>query len=168
MGRTRLDHMDCGVAQALDILGDWWTLLIVRDAFLGVRRFRDFQSDLGIAKNVLSQRLQHLVEHEILERIDVGEHGRRYEYQLTEKGEALLPVLTTLREWSDDWIYGRGGEPLIARERKTGRRVPKLRVRGAEGRVLSRRDLRMEPGPGASSETRERFQQRRGRADRAG
>jgi DNA-binding HxlR family transcriptional regulator len=97
MGRTRLDHMDCGVAQALDILGDWWTLLIVRDAFFGVRRFRDFQADLGIAKNVLSQRLQHLVEHEILERIDVGEHGRRYEYQLTEKGEALLPVLTTER-----------------------------------------------------------------------
>ena len=157
MGRTRLDHMDCGVAQALDILGDWWTLLVVRDAFFGVRRFRDFQADLGIAKNVLSQRLQHLVEHEILERIDVGEHGTRYEYQLTEKGEALLPVLTALREWSDDWIYGRGDEPLIVRERKTGRRVPRLRVRGVEGRALSRRDLRMEPGPGASRETRERF-----------
>jgi DNA-binding HxlR family transcriptional regulator len=157
MSRTRLDTMNCGIAQALEVLGDWWTLLIVRDAFFGVRRFKDFRADLGLAKNVLADRLAHLVEHGILEKIDVGKVGARYEYRLTEKGEALLPVLTALREWSDDWIYGAGGEPIIVRDRKSGRRTAKLRVRDAEGRPLSRRDLLTEAGPGASAETRARF-----------
>ena len=167
MARARFDDMNCGIAQALEALGDWWTLLIVRDAFFGVRRFADFESDLGIAKNVLSQRLQHLVDHEILERVDVGEHGTRYEYRLTDKGEALLPVLTTLREWSDDWVFGRGNEPVIARERSSGRRVARLRLRNAQGKPLSRRDLRMEPGPGADAATRERFSRSTSRTARS-
>lgn len=150
--------MNCGIAQALEALGDWWTLLIVRNAFFGMRRFADFQSDLGIARNVLSRRLQHLVDHEILERVEAGTHGSRFEYRLTEKGEALLPVLTSLREWSDEWVFGPGNEPLIARDRRTRRRVPKLRLRDAEGRALTRRDLKMTPGPGATRETRERFE----------
>jgi len=150
MSRTRFDDVDCGIAQALEALGDWWTLMIVRDAFLGVRRFKDFQADLGIAKNVLSKRLSHLLEHEILERVDVGEHGTRYEYALTDKGEALLPVLTTMREWSDDWVFGPGNEPMLVREHATGKRVPKLRVRSSDGRPLRRRDLRMVPGPGGN------------------
>ncbi len=153
--------MNCGVAQALEALGDWWTLLIVRDAFFGVRRFADFQADLGIAKNILSSRLQHLVEHEILEKVDVGRQGSRFEYRLTEKGEALLPVLTALREWSDDWVFGKGNEPVVVRDRRTRRRVPKLEVRDAEGRRLTRRDLRTEPGPGASPATRARFERTR-------
>jgi DNA-binding HxlR family transcriptional regulator len=164
MGRKRFEAMNCGVAQALEVLGDWWTLLIVRDAFFGVRRFADFEADLGIAKNVLSQRLQHLVDHGILEKVDAGQHGSRFEYHLTGRGEALLPVLTALREWSDEWIYGRGHEPLVFRDRRTRRRIPRLRVRDADGRPLGRRDLRAEPGPGASPETRARF----GRPDRTG
>ena len=99
---------------------------------------------------MLSDRLQHLVEHEIFEKVEVGTHGSRFEYQLTEKGEALLPVLTSLREWSDDWIFGKGNEPVIVRDRRTRRRVPKLRVRDADGRPLGRRELRTELGPGAS------------------
>ncbi len=157
MGRKRFAEMNCGVAQALEVLGDWWTLLIVRNAFFGMRRFADFQADLGIAKNVLSQRLQRLVDHEILERVDVGQQGSRFEYQLTDKGEALLPVLTSLREWSDEWIYGKGNEPLVFSDRRTKRRVPRMRVRDADGRALTRRDLRTEPGPGATAETIERF-----------
>jgi len=153
VSRKRFDCMNCGVAQALDVLGDWWTLLIVRDAFFGVRRFADFQADLGIAKNILSDRLRRLVEHEILEKRDVGRSGERFEYRLTERGEALLPVLTALREWSDEWIFGKGNEPLVMRDRATKRRVPKLRVRDAGGNVLTRRDLRAEPGPGATRET---------------
>jgi len=160
MGRKRFREMNCGIAQALEALGDWWTLLIVRDAFFGVRRFADFQADLGIATNVLAARLQHLVDHEILEKTDVGCRGERYEYRLTAKGEDLLPVLTTLREWSDTWIFGKGNEPVIVRERRSRRRLPKLRVRDAEGRPLTRRDLRTEPGPGASRATRARFERR--------
>ncbi len=145
--------MNCSIAQALEALGDWWTLLIVRDAFFGVRRFADFESSLGIAKNVLSARLQHLVDHGILARVDVGEQGERFEYRLTEKGDALLPLLTALREWSDEWVFGRGREPVIVKDRRTNRRVPRLRVTDADGRTLGRRDLRTEPGPGATRET---------------
>ena len=143
--------MNCGVAQALEALGDWWTLLIVRDAFFGVRRFADFEADLGISKNVLTDRLEHLVAHEILEKVEVGVQGSRHEYRLTPKGEALLPVLTTLREWSDEWVFGRGNEPVIVRDRRTKRRVPRLRVRDADGRPLGRRDLHTEPGPGGAT-----------------
>jgi len=152
--------MNCGIGQALEVLGDWWTLLIVRDAFFGVRRFADFERSLGIAKNVLSARLQHLVEHGVLEAVDVGSEGPRFEYRLGAKGEALLPVLTALRDWSDEWIFGRGHEPVIVKDRRTGRRVPRLRVTDAEGRVLSRRDLRTVPGPGASPDTIRRLQPR--------
>jgi DNA-binding HxlR family transcriptional regulator len=158
MGRKRFEQMNCGIAQALEALGDWWTLLIIRDAFFGARRFSEFERSLGIAKNVLSARLQHLVDHHILERADVGEEGERFEYRLTEKGDALVTVLTAMREWSDEWVFGRGKEPLIVRDRRSGRRLPKLRVTDTEGRALTRRDLRAEPGPGASAETIRRFQ----------
>ena len=124
MGRKRFDEMNCGVAQALEAIGDWWSLLIVRDAFFGARRFGEFERSLGIAKNILSDRLRRLVEHGIFDRIDVGDAGERFEYRLTKKGEALLTVLTAMREWSDEWVFGRGKEPLIVRERKTGRRSP--------------------------------------------
>src|SRR5262245_13971960 len=153
MGRKRFAGMNCGIGQALEVLGDWWTLLIVRDAFFGARRFSDFESSLGIAKNILTARLQHLIDHGIFERVDVGSDGQRFEYRLTEKGEALLPVLTTLREWSDEWVFGRGNEPVIVQDRRTGQRPPKLRVTDADGRPLSRRDLRTVPVPGASPET---------------
>jgi DNA-binding HxlR family transcriptional regulator len=151
--------MNCGIAQALEALGDWWTLLIVRDAFFGARRFGDFERSLGIAKNILAARLSHLVDHGIFERVDVGSEGHRFEYRLTAKGEALLPLLTALREWSDEWVFGRGNEPVIVRDR-AGRRLPKLRVTDADGKPLTRRDLRTVPGPGASPETVSRLRPR--------
>jgi len=160
MGRKRFDQMNCGIAQALEAFGDWWTLLIIRDAFFGARRFGDFERSLGIAKNILSARLQHLVEHGIFERVDVGSEGERFEYRLTAKGEALLTVLTALREWSDEWVFGRGNEPLIVRDRRSGRRLAKLRLTDAEGTPLTRRDLRTEPGPGASPGTIRRLTRR--------
>jgi DNA-binding HxlR family transcriptional regulator len=160
MHSAPLDNRDCGVARALELLGDGWTLLIVREAFFGVRRFADFHRDLGIARNVLSQRLKSLVEAGILERVDAGRHGTRFEYRLTAKGEALLPVLTSLREWADTWIFGEGHEPLIVRDRETGERLPRLAVRNPQGHVLGRRELRTEPGPGASARTRRFFESR--------
>jgi DNA-binding HxlR family transcriptional regulator len=153
MGRKRFAGMNCGVAQALEALGDWWTLLIVRDAFFGTRRFSDFERSLGIAKNILSARLAHLVEHEIFAR-----DGS--DYRLTAKGEALLPLLTAMREWSDDWIFGKGAEPVIVKDRRTNRRVPRMRVTDADGNELSRRDLRTVPGPGASEATRRLLERR--------
>ena len=153
-GRSRFSDMNCGIAQALEVLGDWWTLLVVRDAFFGTRRFGDFEKSLGIAKNVLSARLAHLVEHGIFEKVDVGAEGSRFEYRLTEKGEDLLPLLTALRDWSDEWVFGKGNEPVIVKDRRTERRIPKLQVTDADGRPLGRRDLRTVAGPGASAATR--------------
>ncbi|HEV7731495.1 MAG TPA: helix-turn-helix domain-containing protein [Candidatus Binatia bacterium] len=160
MGRKRFADMNCGIGQALEVLGDWWTLLIVRDAFFGARRFGDFERSLGIAKNILTARLQHLVDHGIFDRIDVGSEGQRFEYHLTAKGEALITILTAMREWADEWVFGRGNEPILIQDRGTGRRVPKLRVTDADGRPISRRDLRAVAGPGASPETRRRLQPR--------
>jgi DNA-binding HxlR family transcriptional regulator len=153
MGRKRFTEMNCGIAQALEALGDWWTLLIVRDAFFGARRFSDFEKGLGIAKNILSNRLARLVEHEIFAKVDA-------EYRLTPKGEALLPLLTAMRDWSDEWIFGKGGEPVIVKDRRTNRRLPKMRVTDADGNVVTRRDLRTVPGPGASEETRRLLERR--------
>ena len=158
MGRKRFGDMNCGVAQALEALGDWWTLLIVRDAFFGARRFGEFERSLGIAKNILTARLRRLVEHGVFERVSVGAAGDRYEYHLTAKGRALLPVLVALREWSDEWVFGRGHEPLILRERATGRRLPRLRITNRDGKELSLKDISASPGPGASEETRKRFE----------
>jgi DNA-binding HxlR family transcriptional regulator len=157
MGRRRFDDMNCGIARSLEAFGDWWSLLIIRDAFFGVRGFADFQKGLGISTNILSDRLERLVGHEIFERVQAGTHGERYEYRLTDKGRALLPVLTAMRDWSDRWVFGRGNEPLIVRDKRTGRRLPPMRPRDVEGREVGLRDLVSEAGPGASEETRRRF-----------
>lgn len=149
MGRKRFTYMKCGIAQALDAFGDWWTLLIVRDAFFGIRRFSDFQQNLGIAKNILTDRLARLVDQGIMVRVDAGQSGHRYEYELSDKGEALLPVLTALRDWSDTWVFGKGLEPLIVTDRKSGKRIQKIKVLSSDGRALTRKDLQSKAGPGA-------------------
>jgi DNA-binding HxlR family transcriptional regulator len=143
--RRRFHEEDCSVAQALEILGDWWTLLVVREAFLGTRRFADFEAHLGISKNVLTARLDHLVEHGVLERVDAGVHGTRYEYALTSMGKDLATVMTALRQWGDRWIYGEGQEPLVVLDRRTGRPIPRLRIVGEDGAPLGARDLELRP-----------------------
>ncbi|WP_394836526.1 helix-turn-helix transcriptional regulator [Pendulispora rubella] len=149
--------MNCSVAQALEVLGDWWTLLIVRDAFMGMRRFSDFQESLGISKNVLAQRLSHLVERGVFELVDVGEHGTHYEYALTPMGRDLAVVLTALRQWADRWVLGPGNEPLVVHDRRTGRPIPPLRICGEDGQPLRGRDMELRPGPGITAETLARY-----------
>jgi DNA-binding HxlR family transcriptional regulator len=146
----RLKDPDCAVAAALQLLGDGWTLLLIREAFLGTRRFADFEAELGIAKNVLAQRLAHLCEGGALARVDAGQHGVRYEYELTPMGKDLATVMTALRQWSDRWLIGAGREPLLVHDRRTGRPIPPLRIRGEDGAALHARDLEVRPGPGAS------------------
>jgi DNA-binding HxlR family transcriptional regulator len=155
--RTRFKRENCSVAQALEVLGDWWTLLVVREAFFGTRRFADFESTLGISKNILTKRLDHLVRCGVLERVDVGQHGVRHEYVLTPMGKDLATVLTALRQWADRWVVGPGHEPLLVYDRRTGRPIPRLRISGEDGQPLSARDLELRPGPGASKKTLGRF-----------
>jgi DNA-binding HxlR family transcriptional regulator len=118
--------MNCGVAQALEQVGDWWTLLIVRDAFFDKTRFSEFQESLGIAKNILSDRLRKLVENGVLEKERLPEPGERYAYRITKKGRDLWIVLTAMRLWSDKWVFGDGDVPLVARESDSQREVAAL------------------------------------------
>jgi DNA-binding HxlR family transcriptional regulator len=155
--RRRFDDQNCSIAQALEVLGDWWTLLIVREAFLGARRFADFEARLDISKNILTRRLEHLVERGVLARVDAGVHGTRYEYELTPMGKDLITVITALRQWADRWIYGAGQEPVLVVDRRTGRPIPRLRITGEDGAPLGGRDLELRPGPGASKQTLARF-----------
>jgi DNA-binding HxlR family transcriptional regulator len=120
MKRTSFAGMDCSVARTLEVIGEWWTLLILRDAFLGVRRFDDFQRDLGIARNVLTDRLQSLVDHGVLERRIYQERPERFEYHLTEKGRDLFPVLVSMMRWGDRWTAGEAGPPLELEHRSCG------------------------------------------------
>lgn len=115
MKRSSASHLNCSVARSLEILGEWWTLLIVRDAFFGVRRFDDFVIDLGISRGVLTDRLATLVDHEILVKRRYHEAPDRFEYRLTNKGRDLFPVLMTLMQWGDKWLStpAVGGAPVV-------------------------------------------------------
>ena len=140
MKRSTFCDMPCPVAQSLERIGEWWTLLIVREAFLGQRRFGDFQQRLGIAKNVLSTRLRKLVEEGILERRVSSEDAREVEYRLTDKGRDLMPVLLALAQWGERWIY-KGRSPLRYRNRHTGAELARLAPRDRDGVELAPRDL---------------------------
>ena len=158
--RRRFGGENCAVAQALDVLGEWWTLLVVREAFVGTRRFADFEARLGISKNILARRLAHLVRRGVLERIDAGTHGTRYEYVLSPMGKDLVTVMTALRQWGDRWIFGEGKEPLLVLDRRTGRPIPRLRIVGEDGQPLRAADLEVRAGPGATRGTRARIGRR--------
>jgi len=106
MARTDFADRACSVARTLGIVGEQWSLLILRDAFLGVRRFDDFQAHLGIARNILSNRLGKLVDHGILTKRKYSDRPVRHEYRLTSKGIDLFPVLFTLQRWGDTWAMG--------------------------------------------------------------
>ena len=155
--RHRFRHENCSIARSLEILGDWWTLLVIREAFVGSRRFVDFEAHLGISKNILTQRLAHLTRHGVLERIDAGVHGTRYEYVLTPKGKDLVTVITALRQWGDRWVFGPGKEPLIVADRRTGRPIPPVRIRDEAGEPLRASEMELRAGPGASRQTLERL-----------
>ena len=139
--------MDCSLAQTLEVIGERWTLLILRDAFFGIRRFDQFQKRLGIARNILSARLATLVEAGILERRSLTEGGRRAEYHLTDKGRDLQPAMLALTQWGDRWYPGDHTAPRIEFvDRRTQQPIRVLRPLAADGRELAPRDVRARPG----------------------
>jgi DNA-binding HxlR family transcriptional regulator len=151
MKRTSFAGMNCSIARTLEIVGEWWTLLILRDAFLGMRRFEDFQHDLGIARNVLTDRLQTLVEHGIFERHRYQEHPERFEYRLTEKGRDLLPVLLSLLRWGDRWTAGEAGPPLVLEHLRCGHQVSPVLTCPECREEVHARSIVARPGPGAAT-----------------
>lgn len=148
MSRKRFDSMPCGVAQTLERVGDWWSLLIVRDALFGLHRFAQFESSLGISKNILTDRLERLVDNGILKRERLNEPGNRYAYRLTHKGRDLWLVLTAMRLWSERWVFEEDEVPLIVRERDTGRRIAGLLAVGEDGEPVEASKLEWVKGPG--------------------
>ena len=113
MRRTRFDDSPCPIARTTDLIGDWWTPMVLREAFLGRRRFDDFQQALDLSRGVLAQRLGRLVEEGLLEKRLYVERPPRHEYVLTEKGRAFYPVLAAMWRWGSDWLWEDGEEPVF-------------------------------------------------------
>ncbi len=151
MRRTSFADMHCSIARSLEMIGEWWTLLILRDAFLGVRRFDTFQARLGIALNILTNRLDGLVRDGIMERRVYDDARGRTEYVLTEKRRALWPVLTALRQWGDEWVFG--DEPPLELEHTTcGQTTGVEPVCDRCGETVRLDELRLVPGPASTGE----------------
>jgi DNA-binding HxlR family transcriptional regulator len=159
--RRRFNKMNCAVAQALDQIGDWWTLLIVREAVYGKTSFSAIQRSLGIARNILANRLVRLVKNGILARRQRRAGIDRYSYHLTDKGCDLLPLMVALMQWGDRWVVGPGGEPVRIMDADDRKPIQLIEVRSAAGRPLALEHLRFAPGPGASRELRRLFEQAR-------
>ncbi len=136
MKRTSMGRVECPVARALDEIGDWWSLLIIRDAFDGIRRFSDFQKNLGISKGILTARLKHLLAIEVVETAPVAGDGGYQEYVLTEKGRDLFLVTVSLRQWGEDHCFDKSERHSVLTEKASGQRVPRLTLRGRDGKEL--------------------------------
>lgn len=134
------DLAECSLPAALEAMGERWSFLILRASFNGLRHFEEFQSELGIARNILANRLARLVEHGILMREAMAEDRRKIEYCLTEKGEALLPTMIALRQWGERWETGFPASPVLVDERER-RPIRQIVVQAWNGRVLEKRDL---------------------------
>lgn len=164
MRRTSFASWPCGIARTLDVVGDPWTPLVLREAFYGVRRFEDLQASLGIARSTLSDRLALLVEHGLLERRPYAAEPVRHEYVLTEKGRDLLPVLLALLEFGNRWLADDAGPAVQVRHRshEHGEHVAGVELVCGECReTLQPDDVAMVMGPGFPERLRDRPEVRR-------
>lgn len=149
----RISHKDtmCGVARPLDAIGDWWSLLIVRDAFDGLRRFGEFQKSLGLAKNILSARLRNLVAHGIMETVPASDGSPYQDYVLTEKGRGLFPLLVALRQWGEEFFFAPKEPHVSLVDKRTSLPVRRLELRAQDGRMLGAEDTIVVAPPASSS-----------------
>lgn len=146
---------DCAIAQSLGVIGDGWELLIVRDLARGVDRFDQLADSLHISRKVLTERLNHLVEHGVLERRPYDQRPR-YEYVLTDKGTELVDMLMVMAGWADKWLAGEAGPPVLYRHHACGE-ISHVDLRCAHcGEPMHAGDVELLPGPGALSENRSR------------
>jgi DNA-binding HxlR family transcriptional regulator len=153
MQRKSFSGMNCSVARSLEEVGEWWSLMIVRECTQGASRFDEFQSELGIARNILTARLQRLTELGILERYPLEDRANTDGYRLTKKGEDLYPVIVALMQWGDRWLARDGKPPMVLVENATGAAIEPIIVRSKGKRGLSFHEVRYAPGPGATART---------------
>ena len=145
--RTSLECAECPIARSLDAIGDWWSLLIIRDALLGARRFGEFQRSLGLAKNILTVRLRTLVDQGILKMAPASDGSAYQEYVPTPKGRGVFPILVALRQWSEEFDERPEQIATILVDRKNGRPVRRLELRSQDGRLLTSADTALKPRP---------------------
>src|SRR5258706_4790078 len=138
--RTSFEKAECPIARSLDAIGDWWSLLIIRDAFLGIRRFSEFQKNIGLAKNILTVRLRTLVDQGILKTAPASDGSAYQDYLLTPKGRGVFPVLVALRQWSEEFDERPEEIATILVDKKNGRPVRKLELYSEDGRLLTQAD----------------------------
>jgi DNA-binding HxlR family transcriptional regulator len=150
MRRSSFQEINCSIARSLEIIGEWWTLLVLRESFFGVTRFDEFQERLGIARNILTARLDTLVDAGVMERRVYDEARDRADYLLTKKGQALWSVLTAIRQWGDTWVMGKGHEPVVMVHTGCGARTRAVIVCGECGEPLQPRNIRLVDGPGTA------------------
>jgi DNA-binding HxlR family transcriptional regulator len=134
--RKAMTDEPCPVARTVDLIGDRWSLMIVRDAFDGMRRFGDFQRSLGVARNILSDRLRKLVDAEVLEMQDASDGTAYQEYVLTAKGESLFPVVVALRQWGEQHLFGRDERHSLLLDKRSGQPVPLMTPVAPDGVTL--------------------------------
>lgn len=145
---SELKREPCSVARTVSVIGDRWTLIILRDCFLRVRRFEEFQARLGITRHLLADRLRKLVRAGVLRKVLYQARPRRYEYRLTEKGLDLHGVMLALVHWGDVHMAGARGRPLIHEHRACGHDFDPVITCSACGKALAAREVRVRPGPG--------------------
>jgi DNA-binding HxlR family transcriptional regulator len=147
----------CSVAASLDIIGERWSLLIIREAVMGSTRFDEFHARIGIARNILANRLAKLVDNGILSRTQSPENARIPLYELTTMGRDLLPVLAAIMQWGDRWLHAKVGAPIILADRKSGAAIQQLQLKTKTGTPVTVDNLVVTPGPGATEMMRRRL-----------
>ncbi|MCP5169506.1 MAG: helix-turn-helix transcriptional regulator [Hahellaceae bacterium] len=146
-----IQELPCSIARTLSVIGDRWTLMIVRECFLGTRRFEQFQKRLGVTRHRLSERLNKLVEHGILRKQLYQESPARYEYRLTRKGVELYPILMAMVQWGDTWMDDGAGPPLVYQHTSCGQLMHMELHCSACGEKVSPHEVVPQPGPGLKS-----------------
>jgi DNA-binding HxlR family transcriptional regulator len=154
---TSPNDINCSIAAALGQVGERWSLLIIREAVMGSTRFDEFHQNLGVARNILADRLAALVAHGVMTRMPAADNARIHHYRLTAKGQDLLPALVALMQWGDRWVHPDIGPPVVLIDALSGQPIRKVELSGQDGRALGRMDVEIRPGPGATPTMRRRM-----------
>jgi DNA-binding HxlR family transcriptional regulator len=155
--RSRSFNKECSIARAMDVVGDRWSILLLREAYYGTKRFDEFQYYLGVAPNILSARLKKFVDLGMMTRVPLPEHGGRFEYALTKKGRDFFPTYLALKKWGDDWLAEPAGPQVVFRDRGSGKPVEYPVLLSARGKPLQLEDVEIVAGSGAVPFNQKRF-----------